>query len=391
MKLLKNALLAAFAGCALYAGDYEDGVELYKKELFAESMLCFEKAAESKEPSGKQAQYHLGYMHENGLGVKKDIDKAAYWYKRAASDYQNTAAKTVADAKTKTPQAPYLYYIDPALDSDMNRQMFNRLDMPENFEERQTLMSKVFSNFGLFPYQKNFLLPFVYTSENYARRDQTAFPGYGEYKKNSEAEFQISLKKALVYDLLGFNEILSFGYTQEVWWQVYADSAPFREINYRPELWLTLPIQGYAASKVGLKAVKIGYMHESNGQSKSLSRAWDKIYTDFIFQHGALITELRAWHANSLDGENKDITAYLGYGHLKLNYFLGKHQFDLTLRNNLRFEGENRGSIEGEWSYPIGGSQNSFWYVKAFSGYGASLIDYNHAQNRIGLGFLFSR
>jgi phospholipase A1 len=121
-----------------------------------------------------------------------------------------------------------------------------------------------------------------------------------------------------------------------------------------------------------------------------LSREWNQIYLDSIFYYGNLIATLRLWYPDA--GENNpDIADYLGYGHLKLNYILGKHQFDLTWRNNLHFDGDNRGSIEGEWSYPIGHSKSNFWYLKAFSGYGASLMDYNHHQNRFGFGFLFSR
>ena len=136
--------------------------------------------------------------------------------------------------------------------------------------------------------------------------------------------------------------------------------------------------------------MKIAFWHESNGLGKPLSREWNQLYLDSIFYHGNLITTLRLWYPD--EGEdNKDITSYLGYGHLKLSYIWGKQQFDLTWRNNLNLNNDNRGSIEGEWSYPIGKSKNNFWYLKAFSGYGASLMDYNHHQNRFGFGFLFSR
>ncbi|MDX9967362.1 MAG: phospholipase A, partial [Sulfuricurvum sp.] len=121
-----------------------------------------------------------------------------------------------------------------------------------------------------------------------------------------------------------------------------------------------------------------------------ISREWNQISLDSIFYYGNLITTLRIWYPDAGDN-NKDITDYLGYGHLKLDYMLGKHQFNLTWRNNLHFDGDNRGSIEAEWSYPIGQSKNNFWYFKAFNGYGASLMDYNHQQNRVGFGFSFSR
>ncbi|WP_295007565.1 phospholipase A [Sulfurimonas sp.] len=268
--------------------------------------------------------------------------------------------------------------------------LFQHLDMPKDSDARDAMIAKIFSNFGLLPYEKNYFLPFAYTTKDYEQKDPALYPNYYQFDKNIEAEFQISLKKDLSYNLFGFNEIISFGYTQEVWWQLYSDSAPFRETNYRPEVWLTLPIEDKEFSEFGFKAVKFGFLHESNGMGSPLSRSWNRIYLESIFYSRNLMTSLRAWVADA--GENnKDITSYLGYGHLKLNYFLKKHQFDLTWRNNLHLNGENRGSVEVDWSHPTGNSKNNFWYLKIFNGYGASLVDYNQHQNRVGFGFLFSR
>ncbi|MDT8338645.1 MAG: phospholipase A [Sulfurimonas sp.] len=268
--------------------------------------------------------------------------------------------------------------------------LLQHLDMPKNSDAREAMVTKIFSNFGLLPYEKNYFIPFAYATENYEQRDLVSYPNYEQFDKNIEAEFQISLKKDLSYNLFGLNEIISLGYTQDVWWQLYSDSAPFRETNYRPEVWLTLPIEDKKFSEFGFKAIKFGFLHESNGMGPPLSRSWNRIYFESIFYRGNLMTSLRAWVVDA--GENnKDITTYLGYGHLKLNYFLEKHQFDLTWRNNLHFNGENRGSIEVDWSYPTGNSKNNFWYLKIFNGYGASLVDYNQNQTRIGFGFLFSR
>lgn len=279
---------------------------------------------------------------------------------------------------------------DPNGNEAMQQFLFEYLDMPQDSDERESMTSKIFSNFGMLPHEKTFLIPLAYTTQNYETRDTVLYPGYNEFNKNIEAEFQISLKKILSYNLLGFNEILSFGYTQEVWWQFYADSAPFRETNYRPEIWLTLPLKDKIDSKYAPQAVKIGFWHESNGMGEPLSREWNQLFVDSVFQYKSLLATIRVAAVDA--GENnKDITSYLGYGHLKIDYFFKKHQFDLTWRNNLRFNSENRGSIKAEWSYPTGNSKDNFWYLKVFNGYGASLVDYNHHQSRVGFGFLFSR
>lgn len=287
-----------------------------------------------------------------------------------------------------------VYANESAKDSDENEAMkqflFGYLDMPKDIDERESMTSKIFSNFGMLPHEKTFLIPLAYTTQDYETKDSVLYPGYEKFNKNIEAEFQISLKKVLSYNLFGLNEILTFGYTQEVWWQLYSDSAPFRETNYRPEIWLTLPIKEKTESTYAPKAVKIGFWHESNGMGEPLSREWNQLFVDSVFQYNSLFATIRV-AAISAGDNNKDITSYLGYGHLKINYFLKKHQFDLLWRNNLRLNGENRGSIKAEWSYPIGNSKNNFWYLKMSNGYGASLVDYNHHQSRVGFGFLFSR
>lgn len=379
-----NKLIVLLFSIALGAGEYENGLFLYQKKDYTAALTSFMKAAENGD---QYAQYTLGKMYEDGSGVDVNISKAMYWYKRSASSYQFQTAVVPND---KPMQQTQLYQIDPQSDAALHRYVNRYIDMPIDADERETMLSKFFGNFGMLPYEKTFLIPIAYTTQNYEKRDPITYPGYSEFDNNIETEFQISLKKNLTYDLLKLNEIIGFGYTQEVWWQFYSDSAPFRETNYRPEIWMVMPLENEIFQNIGLKAFKIAFWHESNGLGEPLSREWNQIYLDSVFYYSNLITTLRIWYPDE-GNNNKDITDYLGYGHLKLNYILGKHQFDLTLRNNLHFNSENRGSIEGEWSYPIGHSKNNFWYFKAFSGYGASLMDYNHQQNRFAFGFLFSR
>lgn len=370
----------------LFAGDFEKGVDLYQNASQAESVEYFEQAAKNGD---RRAQYQLAYMYENGIGVSKDSSKSAYWYKQVASELKQIPA--IIENTDLSQGVPIKLQQNRLVDDAMKQFIFQTIDMPKEIDERESMIDSIFGGFGLFPYEKNFFLPLVYTTENYEKYDPAMFPGYDEYNKNIEMEFQLSMKKPVTFNLFGFNEIIMLAYTHELWWQYYADSSPFRETNYRPEVWVTVPMENALSQEIGFKAYKIGFMHESNGRGKPLSRSWNRIYADLIFQHATtLLTELRVWSATK-SKENDDIGEYLGYGHLKLNYFLGKHQFNLTWRNNLRFNGDNRGSVEGEWPYPVGHSKSTFWYVKGFSGYGASLIEYNKQQNRIGFGFTFSR
>lgn len=345
----------------------------------------FEDIEKSALGGDRYAQYQLATMYENGSGTEQNMTKAFYWYKQAAY-----GAITNREGNTSMSAEKQVYQIDPATDREMQKFGLEHLDMPIKSEERASLVSTMFSNFGILPHEKNYLLPFSYTTADYEKRNSTDYPGYNVFNSNIETEFQISLKKTFSYNLLGVNDVFSFGYTQKVWWQLYSDSAPFRETNYKPELWITIPSTHALDSLSGLKDINIGFIHESNGLGKPLSREWNQIYADLDFQYTDLLIQLRGTYID-VARDNKDITSYLGYGHMKLKYLYGQHQLELTLRNNLYFNSNNRGSIEGEWSFPISNSKNNFWYINGFSGYGKSLMDYNHQQNRLGMGLLFSR
>jgi len=124
-----------------------------------------------------------------------------------------------------------------------------------------------------------------------------------------------------------------------------------------PEIFLQFP---YNKNKL-LKGFKISLIHESNGRNKD---------------------------------DNPDIYKYYGYGDLSLFYPYKKHTFELRIRNNIKFNSQNKGATELNWTFPLPellSTSNSYGFLKIFSGYGESLIDYNRENNKIGIGIAFSR
>lgn len=282
----------------------------------------------------------------------------------------------------------------------MRRFVLNKIDKTDS--HAHTFIERYLSSdFGLYAYKTNYFLPLAYSDANYPRWTEAGVIGNSTYDHSYETEFQISVKKPLSFDLMGLNEAIIFAYTQKVWWQLYSPSAPFRETNYEPEVFITFPSPDKLDRPSGLKGIRLGFVHESNGRGGLQSRSWNRLYLGTIWQHGNLFTNLRFWYRISEDeklsitdtdgDDNPDITDYLGYGDLNFSYLYGDHQFGLMLRNNFHFDGDNRGALSLEWSYPLPNAEYSFWYLKLFSGYGESLIDYDRHVNKLSIGLSFSR
>ncbi len=278
--------------------------------------------------------------------------------------------------------------------------------------------------FGLTPYHDSYFLPVSMANSKYPRISENHHPNaprtplqekYSQYGK-TEVEFQISFKKQLSYNFFGWNEFIFAAYTQTVWWQIYERSSPFRETNYKPELYLSVPSSPYLDEYYGLKAVRYGFLHDSNGQDGYRSRSWNRLYVKWLWQWKNLFLASRVWyripekektysyyHGNGYepDGtetdphqrgdDNPHIENYLGYGDLTFHYLYSTSQFSSVLRYNFGVGGTQRGSVEFNWSYPFFHSKNMFWYTKIFSGYGESLIDYDRSVTKTSFGFSFSR
>ena len=388
--------------------EYTRGEQYFNEQQFTKA---FDLIQDEAKKGSKPSMYRLGYMYQNGLGVKQDDKKAAFWFQKSASRYEYTLTmESKAELNTKTFKERVADQVDP--NTNKEGAEYALLKMDTSTPETKNYMSSLVDGdfFGLKPYQENFILPISYASHKYPRVS-SALPLNNvtpEYQNNTEVEFQLSLKKPLTFNLFGWHEHITFAYTQKVWWHLYSDSAPFRETNYLPELYMTVPSSEKIDEELGLKSMKYGFLHESNGQEGYRSRSWNRLYATGRFQWDNLFIATRAWYRipedkkddtfyttltnpNADGDDNPNIYEYLGYGDVKVNYLFGKNEIGSTFRYNFGAGGKNRGSIKAHWSYPFFDSENTFWYVKFFSGYGESLIDYDRSVTKTAFGFSFSR
>ena len=251
--------------------------------------------------------------------------------------------------------------------------------------------SSKLGTYNLRSYKPVYVMPVFATSKQnsqpYSPNPNNAV-GEPAHLDNIESKFQLSLKTKVWQGVFGDEGDLWVGYTQSSRWQVYnsQDSRPFRESDYEPEAMLMFgthyDVMGWDGRLLG-----IGVNHQSNGRSDPYSRSWNRIIANLGFQRDGWTVMLRPWWRipeKFKDDNNPDILDYVGRGEMQVVHSWNSQEFALTLRHTLRFGDNNRGSARLSWSFPISGNLRG--YVEGFSGYGESLIDYNHEATYLGVG-----
>jgi len=240
--------------------------------------------------------------------------------------------------------------------------------------------------FQLSLYKPNYVLPLYYTADPY----QAVYRGHtpeNQRLARTEFKFQLSLKVPVVSDIAGQPLTLYAAYTQRSYWQAYDRSAFFRESNYEPETFLEYALAKPLAAGWSWQALDVGAMHQSNGQGGVLERSWNRIYVGAKLVRNAWSVDVKAWaplHDASFEQHNPDMAHYLGYGEWVASYHGGGGQtWSLWSRNNLT-SGFARGAWQVSWSFPL--TRQLRGYAQIFSGYGQSLIEYDHRTTAAGIG-----
>lgn len=242
------------------------------------------------------------------------------------------------------------------------------------------------------PHKPNYFLPVTYNDKldasNYDIPNET--PGEETEFQKVEVKFQLSFKVPLAKGFITDSGSLWFAYTQLAFWQLYNTdlSSPFRETNHEPELiWAH-----HADNEIfGLRnsLITVSLNHQSNGRSEPLSRSWNRIIANFLFEKDNYIFSIKPWYRipESSDDDNPDIDDYMGYGELGMLVKYQNHQGTVMLRNLI---GIDEGHTTIELNYTFSFSKRIKGIAQYFYGYGESLIDYNVLSNRIGIGILLT-
>ena len=211
-----------------------------------------------------------------------------------------------------------------------------------------------------------------------------------------EAKYQLSFKTDIGtlenLNLWGLKTLRVWGaYTQQSHWQVFntRNSSPFRETDYEPEL-----IAAFGTgNESGWKLLNLGMLHQSNGRPNPESRSWNRLYAQGGWEWDNVALMARGWWRipeSALKDDNPDIVHYMGRGDLQVRWEPDNRSQSvaLLLRNNLNFN-QNLGFVQLDWSIPVALGKAARLHAQITSGYGESLIDYNHRQTTFGMGVSF--
>lgn len=301
-----------------------------------------------------------------------------------ASGDEVEAAEGAAEALAPEPERTAGASEDQSSDKDV---------MKTTVKRYATAEKALFSFSGSFiSHRPTYLLPITRLNDpnSTPSSPRLGTTGYDYGLEKEEAKYQISFKVPLLTGWLDDRTTLWFGYTQRSFWQVYNqdESAPFRETNYEPEVFLR-HLADWDLGPVTLSGLKFGINHQSNGQSEPRSRSWNRIMASASFTHGRWLFVAEPWYRipEGSDNDNEDIEAYLGHANYNFVYKLSEDRtLSLRMMNNLR--SDNRTSVEFGYSFPLGDTIKGFFQY--YNGYGESLIDYNHRIERFGLGIMLN-
>jgi phospholipase A1 len=234
--------------------------------------------------------------------------------------------------------------------------------------------------YSLVLYKPTYFMPFYYTQSP----DQAVYINntpLGQKIMSEEFKGQLSFQAPIVYEAFGPRNTLSLAYTQLSYWQVYADSQYFRETDYEPEIFFSHVQTNYFNWKVGAQ-------HQSNGRGGEGERSWNRLYGAVTVSGSDWVLSLQPWMlifvTASSQIHNPDITRFMGNGEENFSYKFNNLTVSVMLRNNLESKFA-RGTGEVDFTFPL--TTHFHGFVQFFSGYGQSLIEYNHYTNAFGIGF----
>jgi phospholipase A1 len=272
------------------------------------------------------------------------------------------------------------------IDADKHNESLQASPVVARASEENRILENPFS---IAFYKPTYVLPYYYTRmpDNAVYEGQTP---QGESLKKSEVKYQLSFKVPIWHRIFSLPSTLYFAYTQLSYWQLYDKSAFFRETDYEPEAFLANEVNLHLFGNWHVNFLNLGAVHQSNGFGGDLERSWNRIYFNAIASNDNWVISIRPWyvfHDSTYEMQNPHMAKYLGHEQITISCKLYSQVLSLEARNALEHHGRYAAAT-ASWSFPITKHING--YLQVFSGYGQSLIEYNHRTNSVGVGIALS-
>jgi phospholipase A1 len=245
------------------------------------------------------------------------------------------------------------------------------------------------NTFAIAFHRPTYILPYYYTGTTYNRIYKNETPN-SETLKHNELKFQLSFKVPIWKNILNFPSTFYLGYTQMSYWQAYDKDPFFRSTDYEPELFIANELNWHLLNNWQLNFFNVGAVHQSNGFGGSLERSWNRMYVSAVASSDHLILVVKPWiimRDNAYQRQNPDMAKYMGYGQIVVAWKYNNQVFSLETRNLIE-SGGRRSGTSLSWSFPM--TKYLKGYMQVFSGYGQSLIEYNHRTTSAGVGIALS-
>lgn len=203
--------------------------------------------------------------------------------------------------------------------------------------------------------------------------------------ETADAKFQISFRHRLTTSRLPFNTFLYLTYTQKSFWNIYKQSAPFKDNNYNPGIGLGRYI---IANNKLTGAAFVQLEHESNGRNDEDSRDINFIsFSGKYFFSDNLFARLKVNVPFIMGKGNEDLPDYRGTSYLSVDYRTknDKWWFSGMINPKLSVKSANATLTAG---YKVSDKFNQYFFGELYSGTGDSMLDYKRydLKLRVGIG-----
>ncbi|MDM8161151.1 phospholipase A [Labilibaculum sp. K2S] len=207
-------------------------------------------------------------------------------------------------------------------------------------------------------------------------------------RNTANAKYQISFKQMISRHIMPWDTYLFMTYSQTAFWDIYAESLPFKAIDFNPTISVGRAFFDKNHKLKGLGVLSLE--HESNGRDSIFSRSWNRISVEYTTKVSSRISgKIKAWIPFGYKSGNPDILDYRGLGELELSYEAVPKQlyFEIMMRKGLKWE--FTGTLRPRIYYnPFKNRSNQYLMLEWYVGQGEGLANYQKSVSMVRLGYV---